>query len=79
MQLETFERSLRAFSRRTPFQPYMIELTSGSRFAINHPEAVGFNGGLAVYISPDGAPSLFDHDSVSQLVGAPGSQSTQAA
>jgi hypothetical protein len=35
---------------------------------VNHPEAVAFNGGLAVYISPNGTPSLFDAESVSQLV-----------
>lgn len=69
MQTEAFERSLRAFVRRAPFQPFTVELTSGTRFQVTHPEALAFNGGLAVYIGPDGTPSLFDHESVSQLVG----------
>jgi hypothetical protein len=76
MHTDAFERSLRAFVRRVPFQPFTVELTSGSRFQVLHPEALAFNGGLAVYISPDGAPSLFDHESVSQLVGATDSHST---
>jgi hypothetical protein len=79
MQTDAFERSLRAFVRRAPFQPFTVELTSGSRFQVLHPEALAFNGGLAVYIAPDGTPSLFDHESVSQLLGTVDSQQSQAA
>ena len=79
MQTDAFERSLRAFVRRVPFQPFTVELTSGTRFQVLHPEALAFNGGLAVYIGTDGTPSLFDHESVSQLVGNADPQSTQAA
>ncbi len=79
MQIEAFERSLRAFVRRAPFQPFTVELTSGTRFQVLHPEALAFNGGLAVYIGPDGAPSLFDHGSVSQLIGSANSESANAA
>ena len=67
MEIDAFDRSLRAFVRRTPFEPFVVELMSGSRIQVNHPEALAFNGGLAVYIAPDGTPSLFDHDSVSRL------------
>ena len=74
MQSDAFERSLKAFSRRVPFVPFTVELVSGSRLAVNHPEAVAFNGGLAVYISPNGTPSLFDAESVSQLVRDNGSR-----
>jgi hypothetical protein len=70
IQTDVFEASLRAFVRRTPFQPFTVELTSGTRFQILRPEALAFNAGRAVYISPDGKPSMFDHDSVSQLVGS---------
>ena len=79
MQIEAFERSLRAFVRRAPFQPFTVELTSGARFQVLHPEALAFNGGLAVYIDPDGAPSLFDHESVSQLLGNANAPSTNEA
>ena len=79
MESASFERSLRAFVRRTPFQPYTVELTSGTRLSVTHPEAVAYNGGLAVYISSDGTPSLFDHDSVSQIIGIPDPQTTKAA
>ena len=79
MQTDAFERSLRAFVRRTPFVPFTVELTSGTRFQVLHPEALAFNGGLAVYVGTDGTPSLFDHESVSQLVGTADPQSTQTA
>jgi hypothetical protein len=70
MQPQTFERSLRGFSQRVPFQPFAVELVSGSRITVDHPEALVFRGGLAVYIAPDGTPSLFDNEGVSQLSGA---------
>jgi len=73
MQPQTFERSLRAFSERVPFQPFAVELVSGGLVTVDHPEALIFRGGLAVYIAPDGTPSLFDHESVSRLSGANGS------
>ena len=77
MQTDAFERSLRAFVRRIPFQSFTVELTSGTRFQVLHPEALAFNGGLAAYIGTDGTPSLFDHGSVSRLAGNADPQSTQ--
>jgi hypothetical protein len=79
MEMNAFDRSLRAFVRRIPFQPFTVELTSGSRFQVLHPEALAFNAGLAVYIGPDGTPSLFDHDSVAQLVGTASSPASPDA
>lgn len=79
MESESFDRSLRTFCRRVPFQPFTVELQSGTRFRVEHPEALAVNGGTAVYITPDGTPSLFDHHSVSQLIGTADSKSTQAA
>ena len=79
MQTDAFERSLRAFVRRVPFQPFTVGLTSGTRFQVVHPEVLAFNGGLAVYTGTDGTPSLFDHESVGQLVGSADPQSAQTA
>ena len=79
MQTEAFERSLRVSVRRTPFQLFTVELTSGTRFQVLHPEALAFNGDLAVSIGTDGAPSLFDPAGTSQLVGGADPESSQAA
>ena len=80
MQSHVFDESLRTLARRAPFQPFTVELTSGARFQVSHPEALAFSAGVAVFISPEGKLSLFDHESVSQLIGAPDQeQSNQAA
>jgi hypothetical protein len=69
MTTDAFDRSLRAFQRRTPFRPYNVELVSGFRFQVDHPEALVFRSGVAVFFAPDGTPTLFDHEGVSRLVG----------
>jgi hypothetical protein len=69
MLAEAFDRTLRAFARRTPFRPFTVEFVSGTRITVDHPEALVFRGGVAVFFSPDGTPSLFDHESVSQVTG----------
>jgi hypothetical protein len=72
MIAESFDRSLRALARRSPFQPFAVELMSGGRIEVDHPEALVFRAGVAVYISPEGVPTLFDHHCVSRLIGEPG-------
>jgi hypothetical protein len=69
MDSSNFERSLRAFQRRTPFQPFMVALVNGDRFQVDHPEALVIRDGVAVFIAAGGVPTLFDHESVSELSG----------
>src|SRR5262245_30613690 len=33
-----FQNSLQAFARRRPFKPFAVELVSGDRFVVDHPE-----------------------------------------
>lgn len=68
MTTEHFQTTIRAFQRRSPFQPYLVELVSGDRVRVDHPEALVLRGGVAVYLSADGAPSIFDHEGVSQVI-----------
>ena len=79
MEAESFDHALRTFCRHVPFQIFTVELLSGTRLRIEPPEALAFNSGTAIYVSPDGTPSIFDHLSISQLIGAAGAASTQAA
>jgi hypothetical protein len=72
MEANAFDRSLRAFARRASFQPFVVELVSGTRIDVDHPEALVFRGGVAVYVSAAGVPTLFDHQSVSRLSSAGG-------
>jgi hypothetical protein len=62
--VETFERSLRAFSQRRPFEPFLVELASGARLTVDHPEALAQRGPAAVYISAGGEYTLFDNTMV---------------
>ena len=67
MEREAFERSLKAFVRRTPFHPFVVELVSGALVEVDHPEALVFRGGVAVHFNQDGIPTLFDHQGVARL------------
>jgi hypothetical protein len=77
MTAEHFQTTIRAFQRRTPFRPYVVELVSGDRVIVDHPEALVLRGGVAVFVSATGAPSIFDHEGVSQVIA--GSGETAAA
>jgi hypothetical protein len=69
MTPENFERTLRRFQRRTPFRPFTVEMVSGDRFQVDHPEALVLRDGIAVFVAAGGIPTLFDHESVSQFIG----------
>jgi hypothetical protein len=67
MEAEAFERALRTFARRKPFQPFLVELVSGTNMLIEHPEALIFRGRVAVYIDKDNEITILDNTSVSKL------------
>jgi hypothetical protein len=67
MVAETFAAALQSFSRRRPFRPFQVELSSGDRIVVEHPEALAFRAGRAVYISPRGEFALLDHENVTQV------------
>jgi hypothetical protein len=69
MTADNLDRTLRAFRRRTPFQPFTVELVSGYQFQVDHPEALVFRSGVAVYVATDGTPTIFDHEGVSEVSG----------
>ena len=79
MESENFDRSMRTSCRRVPFEPFTVELESGTRFQVDHPETLAVNGGAAVFVAQAGTPSLFDHRSISQLIGTSDPRSAQAA
>jgi hypothetical protein len=67
MVAETFAQALRAFARRKPFKPFVVELMNGERIVVEHPEALAFNAGAAVYVSPRREFALFDHEGVTDV------------
>ncbi len=83
MTLDSFQRGLYYLNRRVPFQPFMIELQSGDRIHVRHPEAVFplaiANGRLFVFRSTDHSFRLFETESVVQLIDRIPAQSPGAA
>jgi len=69
MTIDNFDRALRAFQRRHPFRAFTVELVSGDRFQVDHPEALIARAGVAVFVDRAGVPTIFDHESVSQFIG----------
>ena len=69
MTADSFDNALRALRQRQPFRPFTVELVSGDRFEVDFPDALVMRDGVAVFIGPGGVPVLFDHESVSQLIG----------
>ncbi len=67
---------MRAFRNRKPFQPFTVAMVNGDRLEIDHPEALAVRDGVALFASPGGAPVIFDHDGVSQIIGDLSGRST---
>ena len=67
MTAEHFQTTIRAFQRRAPFKPYIVELVSGDRVRVDHPEALVIRGGVGVFVTAAGAPIIFGHEGVSQI------------
>ncbi len=69
MTSENFDTTLRAYQRRRPFRSFSVHFMSGEHIDVDHPEAMVIRGGVGVYVSAGGVPTLFDHESVSEVVG----------
>ena len=71
MTHDNFAWALRLFSRRRPFLPYVVELNTGFRLVVLHPEALMLRRELAVFVRRDYFTRLFDAASVTQLSDLP--------
>jgi hypothetical protein len=71
MTAEDMERALRALARRRPFRPFLIEMHSGDRIPVAHPEAVQRYGELFLYRGTDRGQRVFAGPSVCQLIDPP--------
>lgn len=71
MEKEQFEHLLRAFKDRRPFNPFWVEFVSGGTIEVDQPESLALRGGVGVYISSQGDPTILDHDGVARIFEAP--------
>ena len=69
MDRDTFDGTLLAFKRRTPFRPFTVTKMNGDRIEVDHPEALVVRDGVALFAALGGIPVIFDHEGVSQIVG----------
>jgi hypothetical protein len=69
MEAGSFDQTLTAFKRRSPFRPFTIALLNGDRFEVDFPDALLVRDGVAVYLQAGGVPIIFDHEGVNQFVG----------
>ena len=69
MTADNFDQTLTAFQQRSPFRPFTVVLGSGTQFEIDHPGALVFRDGVAIFVGPGGVPVIFDHEGVEQIVG----------
>jgi hypothetical protein len=67
MKEEVFERTLKAFSQRKPFKPFLVELVSGTQLTVDHPEALVHRGRAGMHVDQEGNFTLFDNGGVSRL------------
>jgi hypothetical protein len=69
VEASNFDNTLLAYRRRVPFQPFTAVLVNGDRFEVDHHDPLVIRDGVAVFVGPGGAPVLFDHEGVAQVVG----------
>jgi hypothetical protein len=75
MRAESFDQVLDGLRRNQPFHIFTVVLHGGRRFEVDHPGALVVRDGVAVFLAPGGTPIWFDHESVTQIIGAPASRS----
>lgn len=71
MTADNFDQVLDGLRHLKPFRVFTVELHGGTRFEVDHPDAIIIRDGVAVFLAPGGVPIWFDHESVNQIVGAP--------
>lgn len=68
MTPKNFDKTLAAYQRRKPFRSFRVRFVSGEHIDVDHPEAMIVRGGTGIYLS-SGVPTIFDHESVSEVIG----------
>jgi hypothetical protein len=70
-----FQKTLQAYQKRKPFRSFRVRFVNGEHIDVDHSEAVVIRGGVGVYVSAKGVPTLFDHEGVSEGTGETGRRS----
>ena len=73
MTQQNFADTITALWRLRPFRPFTVELLTGQRFEVDRADAMIYRAGTAVFIGAGPTFHLYFHDSVTQIIGSPGS------
>ena len=68
MMADEFDWIIKAFTRRHPFEPFMIEFMNGQTVEIRHREAVAYWRNIAMYRDPIGRFQCFTAESVCRVL-----------
>ena len=68
MTKDNFIRLIQSVNRRRPWKPYTLELLSGSRVEVNHPEALQADGELWVCSSTTGLRTVFECSAIVRFI-----------
>lgn len=71
MTADNFDQVFEGLRQLQPFRVFTVELHNGRRFEVDHPGALVICEGVAAFLAPGGIPIWFDHECVTQVVGAP--------
>ena len=71
MKSDNFAIALKKFGTRARFRPFTVELNSGGRVEIRHPEALALVGDFAVHVGPNKEVTFLDHENVSRVYELP--------
>jgi hypothetical protein len=74
---DELQMAIRAFRRRPPFRPFLIEFSSGDRLLVPHPELIWRTKDLFVIRVADENCRVFSGAQVSQVLDVPPSEAQQ--
>jgi hypothetical protein len=68
MEPQTFVEAIRTLNRARPFHQFEISRTDGDVIRVAHPDAMAYNGKIAVVVTPDGLAHHLDHERVTTIL-----------
>ena len=71
MSSDQLEQIIGILTRRQPFHSFEIEMTTGDRLLVIHPEAIVREEGFFVYRGTDSAIHIFTASGVCQVIDLP--------
>ncbi|MCI0379860.1 MAG: hypothetical protein L0215_19945 [Gemmataceae bacterium] len=67
MSVPEIEETIRGLKYKTPFRPFVIELTDSRSILVDNPDAIGFSDGTVGYIHPNGEILMIPYANVFAL------------